>query len=113
MTITSTTEVTSTFEARFGGFRPETVEQWADEVMVALDAHPGAIGPMVVADIQAGAFSVSFELLNATGNVATDAARAVAILNEALAREHEIDVLGTVDDDLASRSETSQLVYAL
>ncbi len=72
------------FEARFGGFPPDHLEAVTDALMMGLDGHPLAMGPMVVADKATGELVLSFEFV-AAGNVNEDMPRGLDILRSALA----------------------------
>jgi hypothetical protein len=72
--------------------RPVTsgeVEPFADALMEALDAHPAVVGPMVVADMEKGDVTVSFEFA-ASGDVQRDRPRARRILDAVLAGRAEL-----------------------
>ncbi len=71
------------FEARFGGFPADHLEALTDALMTGLDAHPLAMGPMVVADKATRELVLSFEFV-ATGNVNEDMPRALDILRAAV-----------------------------
>jgi hypothetical protein len=117
MITTHTVEVTSgTFEAHFGNIPLKFVERWTNDLMVALDGHSEAIGPMVVADTSTGELVVSFEFA-AVGDVDQDVPKAMRILREAIeatVSESAIDVLGTPTEGWASQPGPRQvdLVYA-
>ena len=55
-------KVSGAFAARFGGLPAgEVVWQLGEALQTALDAHPDAVGPMVIADREKGEIELSFE----------------------------------------------------
>jgi hypothetical protein len=108
---------TAVLEMRFGGMPAELLEGITDAIMVALDAHPLTIGPMVAADKSKGEVALSFEFA-AVGDLNQDMARALGILGEALppspgvAANETIDVEGTAVGWDARTVRKAELVYA-
>ncbi|MBJ7596287.1 MAG: hypothetical protein JF886_15775 [Candidatus Dormibacteraeota bacterium] len=62
----------------------ELIEQMADGLMKALEAHPQAQGPMIVANVERGEMVVSFQFV-AVGDPSLDVPHAMDIIAEASA----------------------------
>lgn len=75
-------EKTATFEARFAGLPGEVAWKLADALMAALDTHPEAVGPMVVANTATGELTLSFEFVG-VGDPRVDVPRGMDIIAEA------------------------------
>ncbi len=78
------TTTTATLEAAFVGMPRELTEQMADGLMEALEAHPRAQGPMIVANVENGETVVSFQFV-AVGDPSLDVPHAMDITAEASA----------------------------
>lgn len=118
--MTKTTETIATLEARFADLPGEAVWQLADVLMTALDSHPAAVGPMVVADAATGEIIVSFEFA-AVGDPSIDVTRAMFIISEATANAptpgarravEGATVLGVAIGWSSASVETPELAFA-
>ena len=84
-------EKTATLEARFAGLPGEVAWKLADALMLALDAHSAAVGPMVVANSASGELTLSFEFVG-VGDPSVDVPRGMEIIAEATANAATLEV---------------------
>ena len=99
-------------EVRFAGLPGDAVWKMADLLQAALDAHPAAVGPMIVADGSTGELTLSFEFA-AVGSLGVDVPRAMEIIGEATGwAVEDAHVLGVALGWSSAPADTPELAFA-